>query len=105
MPQTGESLRDQGIARAINGDELWHDRIRLVIRTLAAAGVPFTVEAVREAAGLAGAGNPKHHNSWGAAMRSAACGEIIVPTGQYVKARRPSRHAGILAVYRGGPLA
>ncbi len=92
---TGETLKQQGLALVDShtpGE--WKERFAFCGRRLAAARDEFTAEDV-----LHFAGPPANPNAVGAAMHALARELKLVRVG-YRPAKRPSRHAGAVAVWR-----
>jgi hypothetical protein len=94
---SGEDYKQLGMnmAEAFADDE-WKDRVDRVIRDLAARGLPFNAETVREIAG----DPPGHANAFGGRFYAAAHKGIIVKTG-YANATRPSLHSHPIATWVG----
>ena len=93
---TGEQLRDRGIAKVdANTCDDWKNQCDYIISWLARNGAEFTAEDVRD-----WIPEPPHPNAMGgrflAAMKSNTITRLC-----YRKAKRPTAHARILAVYRG----
>lgn len=61
-----------------------------------ARGHEFVVYDITDVVGLP----PNHHNTVGALMSSAAKAGLIEQVGKRVKAKRTSRHSGMLEVWR-----
>lgn len=93
---TGKQLRDEGIAKVdANTDVCWKEQADEIIGWLAKSKMEFTAEDVRELIP-----NPPSPNSMGARFISAIKSGIIKNI-KYVKAKRPSAHARVIAVYQG----
>lgn len=93
---TGEELRDNGVDKVnSNTPENWKRDCDYIISWLARNGAEFTAEDVR-----AWIDEPPHPNAMGARFLKAVKAKKIVRL-EYRKAKRPSAHARILAVYRG----
>lgn len=97
MEKTGKDLRDEGVA-SVNGHtpETWKDSAQLLIARLASTGETFTAEDVRREVG----DPPAHWNAMGAQFIGAAKAGIIEKVG-YTQPTRSSRHASVMAVWRG----
>lgn len=96
MIQTGEQLREEGVARADRAtDPEWRDAADTMIRVLARNGVEFTAEEVR-----AWVGDPPNPNAWGGRFLTAIKQGVIRRIG-YRPAKRKEAHARVLAVYTG----
>jgi len=81
-----------------NADEWWRSCAERGVTWWAEAGVPFTVEDVRDL----GVPEPDHCARWGALFAAFRARGIIECIG-YRTSTRPSRHGGILRVWRGVP--
>lgn len=99
MEKTGKDLRDEGVV-SVDGHtpEAWRDSAQLLIAQLASTGQPFTAEDIRSAVG----DPPNHHNAMGAQIIGAAKAGLIEKIG-YTQPTRRSRHASVMAVWRGKP--
>ena len=97
MNTLGAELRDQGAARVSgNTPDEWRNYVDGIIVTMALSGQEFTAEDVRDFSG----DPPNHPNAMGARFLSAVKRGTIVRSG-FANSRRRSRHAGMIAVYRG----
>lgn len=97
MQKTGKDLRDEGVASVYgHTPESWRSSTQLLIAQLASNGQPFTAEDVREIVG----DPPNHHNAMGAQFIGAAKAGLIEKVG-YTQPTRSSRHASVMAVWRG----
>lgn len=97
QPGGGAHRRDQGIAQVEEvGDAWWAASCDEAIRWLAALDCTFTADDV-----VALCGVPDRPNQIGARFRAAVNAGIIRPVG-YTLSDRPSRHKGVLRMYRGG---
>lgn len=93
---TGEQLRDEGCEKVdASAPEEWKAECDGIISWLARNGAEFTAEDVRQ-----WISDPPHPNAMGARFLAAVKGKVIETLG-YRKAKRPSAHARVLAVYRG----
>ncbi len=93
---TGETLKQAGLALVkSHTPEEWRADFLFAGRYLAAKGEPFTSEDVVTFIG----NRPANPNAVGAAMHTLARELKLVRVG-YRPARRPSRHAGVVAVWR-----
>ena len=93
---TGKQLRDEGCAKVdANACEDWKSICDNVIHWMARNGAEFTAEDVRH-----WIPDPPHPNAMGARFLSAVKSGVIETLG-YCKAKRPSAHARVLAIYRG----
>jgi hypothetical protein len=92
---TGETLKQQGLA-LVEGHtpEGWRWGFITAGRRIAMHGAPFTAEDIVSCCGL-----PPNPNAIGAAMHALARELRLVRVG-YRPAKRPSRHAGAVAVWR-----
>lgn len=81
-----------------NADAPWLDCSGRGMAWWAEAGVPFTVEDVRDL----GVPEADHPSRWGALFNAFRARGVIECVG-YKAATRPSRHGGILRVWRGVP--
>jgi len=89
---TGETLKQQGLALVeSHTPEDWKADFAMVGRT---QGDEFTAEDIIDIIGL-----PPNPNAVGAAM-SALVKELKLVRVGYRPAKRPSRHAGVVAVWR-----
>lgn len=94
---TGRALRDRGASQVSdNTPDEWKHYVDTLIGTMASSGQEFTAEDVRDYSG----DPPNHHNAMGARFLSAVKRGTIVRVG-FKNARRSSRHASVVAVYRG----
>lgn len=94
---SGESLKDEGMAKVTEHNEAWMHAVMGIIKQLAKDSVSFTSEDVRfRCGGL----EPKSPNAWGAAFSTAARQGLIERCG-YQKNTLPSAHARVVAVWRG----
>ena len=92
----GDELRDQGVRKVYEAeDDGWKVRAEAAIYVLAKRGQSFTAEDVR-----AVVGDPTRPNAMGALFRLASAHGIIERVG-FSKPVRPSRHASMMAVWRG----
>ena len=97
MNTSGTALRDHGAAQVSgNTPDEWRNYVDGLIRTMALSGQEFTAEDVRDYSG----DPPNHPNAMGARFLSAVKQGVIVRSG-FANSRRRSRHAGVIAVYRG----
>jgi hypothetical protein len=95
----GRRRRDDGMRAALhNTDVRWRSAADQAIRDLAATGLEFTAEHVRERVGVIAA----PPQALGAVFNAARRAGIIVPVG-YATATRPERHGGLLRTWRGAP--
>lgn len=93
----GKSLRDAGVSSVTSHTpQWWRDSCDRAIARLAASGVEFTADEVRAVVG----DPPNHPNAMGARFLSAAKSRLIERVG-YKKPTRPSRHANVVAIWRG----
>jgi hypothetical protein len=91
------ALRDYGIHQADeNTDVRWKSCADRAIDYLASLDRPFTVDAV-----AALVPEPDHPCRWGARFHVAVRSGVVRPVG-YVLSERPSRHRGVIRLYRGG---
>ena len=81
---------------AENADAWWSDCAERAVSWWAEAGVPFTVNDVREL----GVPEADHPNRWGALFSAMRARGVIESVGFAVSTRR-SRHGGVLRVWRG----
>jgi len=96
VTQTGEQLREKGVARADRAtDPEWRDAADVMIGVLARGGHEFTAEDVRQ-----WVGDPPNPNAWGGRFLMAMKKGIIRRIG-YRPAKRKEAHARVLAVYTG----
>jgi hypothetical protein len=93
--QLGLDLRDCGAETVLSREsDEWIDRVERAVDSLLASGADFTVNDIRRRAG-----EPKHHNSFGAIMRRLLKRGDIGTVG-YQKSDRPEAHARLIPVYR-----
>lgn len=91
------ALRDYGIAKANeNADPWWRSCCDRAIDYLAACGEPFSADHVQALIPAA-----DHPCRIGARFHAAVHAGVVRPVG-YVLSERPSRHRGVLRLYRGG---
>jgi hypothetical protein len=91
----GEALKQAGLALVeSHTPESWKQQFALAGRAMALGGEPFTAEDLIPYVGL-----PTSPNAIGAAMHALAKELKLVRVG-YRPAKRPSRHAGAVAVWR-----
>jgi hypothetical protein len=94
------ALRDHGIHQANeNANAWWKSCADRAIDYLAALDYPFSADHV-----AALVPEPDHPCRWGARFHAAVRAGVIRPVG-YVLSERPSRHRGVVRLYRGGPCA
>lgn len=91
------AVRDVGAQQALSFDPIWADAAQEALAELAASGVEFTADDLRDLAG-----EPESSGALGAVFRGAAAAGRIRLVG-YRRSRRLLRHAGILGVWRGCP--
>lgn len=100
IPQPRPAPDDQpehGADRARrSADPWWSDVALRNVYALAATGLPFTNDDVRDR----GVPDPHHHNQWGGVYATAAQAGVIECVGFRV-ARRRERAGGVLRVWRG----
>lgn len=77
-------------------DDWWKDCATRALEQLAATGARFDAHDLTEL----GVPDPDHPARWGALFQAAVRRGLIVPVG-YRPARRPSRHGGVVRVWRG----
>lgn len=90
-----ETVADVGAQAALDFDPVWADSAREALDELAASGVAFTADDLRDCVG-----DPESSGAIGAALRAAAAADLIRHVG-YQRSRRISRHAGVIGVWRG----
>ncbi|MDP9460709.1 MAG: hypothetical protein M3Q22_10830 [Actinomycetota bacterium] len=91
------ALRDYNLAKVDEAtDPWWRSCADRAIDYLAALDQPFTVDAV-----AALVPEPERPCQWGARFHAAVRSGVIRPVG-YVLSERPSRHRGVVRLYRGG---
>lgn len=96
----GKQLRDQGIKQVSNHNESWMEKcIKYATERAAKATRDFTGEDIRFSCELA-IGSPNHPNGWGALTNALVKRKIIVPTGEWRKAKNETSHARNIQVYR-----
>lgn len=98
--------RDTKAARALDTPEVreWKERARKAIDALAAAGRPFTVDAVLEAAGLPkGRVHMNANNAVGALFLAASRQGMIRQTGRRVPTTRRTNNGRYVAEWVGRP--
>ena len=99
MGKEGERLKQEGTARVLcNTNNDWKDGVAKIIYEMP-TGSEFTGEDIRFKA-ISVVGYPKHHNAWGAVIRTARVRKYIVPTGEWVNSVDPRSHARATLVYR-----
>lgn len=92
----GEHLKENGMALvSLYAEHQWQERFKAVARQVAAMGKPFTSEEIMGHIGEP----PGHRNVIGATM-NAIVRELKLKRIGYCKARRPSRHAAIVAIWQ-----
>jgi hypothetical protein len=91
---TGETLKQQGLALVAEHSADWQMTFAERGRRVAKAGLNFTAEDILLCVGI-----PPNPNAVGAAMHALARELKLVRVG-YRPAKRPSRHAGVVAVWR-----
>ena len=99
---TGEELRDQGMARALEAAAEWRELARDALEYLADVGRPFTSEDLVALVGLPHphATEANRNNAVGGLIAGAARRGRIRRVG-HVNARRTPSHAASLAVWEG----
>jgi len=91
---SGTELRDGGIKRVLeHTPDDYKAQFELAVMNLHSS---FTSDDVIKTVGMP----PNHKNAVGALMNSLAKRKLIVKTGRYLKAQRPTRHAAIVAEWR-----
>ncbi len=90
----GETLKQAGLALAAEHSADWRMRFMEHGRITASRCYSFTAEDL-----VSYIGEPPHPNAVGAAMHSLARELKLIRVG-YRPAKRPSRHAGVVAVWR-----
>jgi hypothetical protein len=90
-----EAVRDVGVQAALNFDSEWRDAAQEALAELAASGLEFTADDLRDRVG-----EPMSPNALGAAIRAASAADLIRHVG-YRRSRRISRHAGVIGVWKG----
>lgn len=89
-PGTPEAARDRAVAQAeANADEAWKELAYVAVLKLAATGIPFSASDVWQT----GLPHPRQPKALGPILARAMRDKRIVPTGQWVKGQRVSRHA------------
>jgi hypothetical protein len=95
--QDGRVLADAGMAVAENAlDSRWRVAAQLEISRLAASGMPFSADDLRDRVGDP-IGSP---SGIGSLFRAASKAKEIVPCG-WVESRRPAAHSRPLRLWRG----
>lgn len=79
-----------------NTEDTWRAYARHELEVLARTGLDFTADDLVKVIGA-----PDHPNRIGAAFLSARKAQIIEPTGTVVPSTTPSRHGGVVRVWRG----
>lgn len=100
-PSHGETLKDEGIAKALSKSGLneWQDKVK-AWTWARNAGARFTSEDIIEEFGLpTGQVGTNKNNAVGAIMNAIAKKGVIRNTGDYVKSSRPSSHSAVIAVW------
>jgi hypothetical protein len=89
---TAETLRDEGITSVTQHNENWMtqalSKLHSHPRNVEVTGEDLKVWLLRN-----GLPKPKHHNAWGALIRSAATSGMIVLTGRTIKMKLANSHA------------
>ncbi len=94
---SGELLRDEGIAKVSDNNELWMELcVKEVEQNLTKHD--FTGEDLRFVLS-SWVGCPAHSNAWGALISTLVKRKIIKPTGEYRAMRDDSSHARKTPVY------
>jgi hypothetical protein len=97
---TGAVLRDAGIAQVLSHNPDWNEAARgFYLRFLQPQTANFSTDDFRDFTDGKLA-DPKESRCWGAFWRSMAEERHMVPTGIFVKSRRPERHCGVLELWR-----
>lgn len=99
---TAHSHPDPHPADLVEVDAWWASGARQAIETLAAVGLPFTADALRE--DPFNLPDPHHPSQIGAAFRAASQAGLIRPVG-YATSLVPSRHGGVVRLWRGNRTA
>lgn len=97
MTTTGEEGRDEGIKKVTESGEGWVEAALSLIR-VEPQGAIHTGETLRAVAEKR-IGPPKHPNAVGAMVFNAKRRNLILPTGRWVKMRKPSSHARMTPEY------
>ena len=100
-PSAAQAARDEGIARIAGNNGVWIDGAIAAFKRLDMQG-EVTGEQVRVELTKVGVTEPKHHNAWGALIRSLALLGHLIETGRHVKAQREKSHARRTVVWRVG---
>jgi hypothetical protein len=99
MGQSGEQLRDEGIARVLSRTkEQWQADLQGVILSFP-VGQEVTGEEIRWKA-VPRIGEPHHPNVWGGVIKTAIKDKLLEPTGEVRKSVSPKNHAHRTFVYR-----
>jgi hypothetical protein len=94
----GPALRDAGIARVMENNDIWAHEVERAFRYwLAAESDPvFTFEQFRVWATSNGLGEPHHPNAWGGLTKRFK--HFVQPVG-YTTSERPEAHARLTRTY------
>jgi hypothetical protein len=90
-----DTVRDVGAQAALAFDRDWSDAAADALRKLAARGMTFSAEDVRDLVG-----DPPTPNAFGAVFLQASRAGVIEPVG-FVKSRRIQRHRSWTQTWRG----
>lgn len=96
---TGVSLRDAGMAAALNHQYAWRFVAHLMVLSYMCRHGPCLMEAAREFCESVGV-VPTHPNAWGALVSSMAVADEIQMTGRWAPSRAPRSHARLQPLWR-----
>jgi hypothetical protein len=100
MP-TGETLKREGMARALTAAEQWRARAWLAMDELAQDGEPFTSEDLVDLVGLPSRVEGANTNNAVGAIFAAAARRRLIERVGIRNAQRPALHAAALTVWKG----
>lgn len=89
--RSGETLRNEGIARVSGATTMWQNHAAREIKAMAERLMTFTADDLRERMPT-----PPKPNAVGAAFSHAAKSGLIRRTGGLVKSKRPEAHSRLL---------
>jgi hypothetical protein len=98
--ETGEELRDEGVAQVEQTNNMWFIRAMQVYNEWAKqnVGVAITGESIRMLISTF-VPPPKHPNAWGAFVMHLIKRERLKPTGDLVRMVMPKSHARLTRLY------
>lgn len=99
----GHALAENGIKQVeLNANQLWLQEALKIVEMLSLKPFAFTSDDVWEwMSELHPDSDTHNHSAMGAVFRTAAKNKLCIPTGQYIKSKRPSAQSREIKVWRG----